>query len=392
MGKREEFGKIFIYFIFALWSGSEIILNSRLEKFLWLDVGELNNHMSYVILALLMVQIIFFQEYQIKELLLIGIISLPIIYATSCSNHNTMMSTWIFIIAVKYIDFERIVKLTYYVGLLATVLVILLFVMGYISEYTMYRGTILRHSLGFSHPNMLGVRIFLLVVCRCFIHKKNFNILDWGIIPIAAIFVYRVTNSQTSCIALVILAVIVGVYVIVDMYGGDFSVFSRCMIVVAIFANLLSLFLSFINLKKYPMLKRIDRFMSSRFSQCHRTLDYYGVKLFGQDIKLIFVRPGISKTYHFWLDNAYMSILLRYGIIVFAFFSVMYICTMIYLRKIEQHLLVAILCLYAVYGIMENNFFSMSQNLFLLLLSYPIYRYDDMKAKVRKKTSLRITW
>ena len=88
-----------------------------------------------------------------------------------------------------------------------------------------------------------------------------------------------------------------------------------------------------------------------------------------------------------------MSILLRYGPIVFILFTVLYVSTMIMLKKMQQYVLVEILCLYAIYGIMENNFFSMSQNLFLLLLSYPIYKRDDIA--VERKSFLpkiKVSW
>ena len=140
------------------------------------------------------------------------------------------------------------------------------------------------------------------------------------------------------------------------------------------------------------MINKFDRIMSRRFSQCYRTFKYYGIKLFGQDVQLIVNRPGVGKHYHFWLDNAYMSILLRYGPIVFIMFTVLYVCTMIMLKRMQQYVLVEILCLYAIYGIMENNFYSMSQNLFLLLLSYPIYRHQIQTEAGGLLRKIRITW
>ncbi|MBP3275666.1 hypothetical protein [Kandleria sp.] len=373
MSKREEFGKYFIVFIFTLWSGTEVLFSSTLERFLWWNTSDINDQMAVIILGLLLAQIVLFQKYQFHELVVIGMISLPIIIATLNSNHNRMMSTWIFIVAAKYIDFDKIVKLTYYVELIMTLIVIYLFQTGVITELTMYRGSMVRHSLGFIHPNQLGMRIFLLVVCRCYIRRDKFNIIDWGIIIAAAVFVERVANSKTSYFSLVTFAIIMAAYEITRSLGVKQEVYSNMMIVTAVICNAASIILSFMNLSKYPFLKMIDVFMSKRFSQCHRTLKYYGIKILGQEIKLIVTRPGVGKTYRFWLDNAYMSILLRYGLIVFFFFSILYIIAMIYLKQNNRHLLVAILCLYAIYGLMENNFFSMSNNLFLLTLSYPIY-------------------
>lgn len=391
--KKERFGTGFIYFVLVLWFGAEVIFNSTIEKiFIW-DTEQLNDHVAVIILIMLVAQIVFFQQYNIIELLIIGICSLPIVYATLNSNHNTMIATWIFIIAAKYIHFDTIIKIVYYVELVQTSLVIYLYESGIIPEYTMYRGSVLRHSLGFNHPNQLGIRIFLLVVCRCYIRSKKFNLFDWSLIIAAALFVDKVANSKTSAYALVIMALIMAFYELACLFGENLNMYSLIMIVIAAASNIASVSLSCIYIRSNAVLDALDKFMSRRFSNCYVTLRYYGFSWFGQEIRLIFSRPGIGKTYHFWLDNAYMSILLRYGVIVFALFSALYIVTMIFAKRTGQHLLVAILCLYAIYGIMENNFFSMSQNIFLLVLSYPIYkRNDEWEQKYQPKAKIKLVW
>jgi hypothetical protein len=393
MSKREEFGKIFIYFVLSLWFGTEVLFNSTLDKlFIW-KMSDVNDQMALVVLVLLMIQIVFFQQYTVREVVIVATLSLPIIYATMNSDHNKMMSTWIFIIAAKYIDFDRIIRIAYYIELVMTVLVIYLFLSGVITEYTLYRGSMIRHSLGFNHPNQLGIRLFLLIVCRCYIRLEKLHFLDWLIVIATAIFVNRVANSKTSFYALLILALIIAGYEFVNILKGSYDKYSGFLIFIAALSNVCSIYLSVINLKKHHIINHVNKLLSFRFSQCHRTMQYYGIKLFGQDVKLIFSRPGIGRTYHFWLDNAYMTILLRYGLIVFAIFSALYIITMHYLKRTEQHFLVAILCLYAIYGIMENNFFSMSQNLFLLLLSYPIYKnVDVIEAGKGFMHRVKITW
>lgn len=392
MTKREQFGQKFIYFILILWFSTEVLFNSTLEKIIFWKKDDLNAFMAYAVLILLLLQIVFFQVYQIKELILIAAVTFPIILATLNSGNNRMISTWIFIVAAKYIDFDKVTKISYYVELVMTFLVFYLFMSGIIYEYTLYRGSVLRHSLGFTHPNQLGIRIFLLVVCRCYIRRKNFNFFDCAIIIASAYFVYRVANSKTSYYALVILAVLMIFHTIMRKLGGNFDKWSNVLIVVAIISNIASLFFSLNDIRKIALINKFDRIMSRRFSQCYRTFKYYGIKLLGQDIQLIVNRPGVGKHYHFWLDNAYMSIMLRYGPVVFIMFSVLYVCTMILLKKMQQYVLVEILCLYAVYGIMENNFYSMSQNLFLLLLSYPIYKHQIQTQAGGFFRRIRITW
>lgn len=157
------------------------------------------------------------------------------------------------------------------------------------------------------------------------------------------------------------------------------AIAANFLILLSVCSNVLSILFSIINIKQYDFLRGIDAFMSHRFSQCHRTIGFYGIKPVGQVVQLIVKNPYTGKIYHFWLDNAYVAILLRYGVIVYVVFSVLYFVTMAYLKKTQQYYLLCIMCMYSIYGIMENNFFAMAQNIFLLSLSFPIYRVRSMK-------------
>jgi len=391
--KREIIGEKFIVIILILWLGSEVLFSSNIEYVFGTPKAVANDTMAIVILVLLLTQIFFFQKYSFRELIIILLITLFIAIATLNSDHNTMMSTWIFIVAAKTLDFSKVMKYAYIVQLLMMLMVFYLFFSGYIDEYTMYRGNTLRHSWGFTHPNLLGVRIFQLIITRCYIRRDKINLWDCGVIIAAAVFINRVANSQTSFYSLIILALISFVHFIVVKTKRNTQRMASIFILVALASNVASTFMILIDVKKYMLLSEIDRFMSSRFSQCHRTMKYYGIKLLGQKVQMYVKRPGVGRYYHFWLDNAYGSILLRYGVIVFLIFSVLYLYAMVCLKRLGQVFLLEIMCLFAIYGIMENNFYFMSQNMFLLLLSYPIYRYNLSFSREQSIVSrIKLVW
>ncbi len=371
---KREFGEIFFYIVFTIWLSSEVLLNSTIKKvFIW-DAKDVNDVIAYLVLILLLVQIVLFQQYTRQEIITIVIMTLPIAYATINSNHNTMMSTWVFIVASKNMDFDRLVNLAYVVQIIMIGTVFYLFFSGYITEYTTYRGALLRHSLGFSHPNLLGFRVFQLVISRCYIRRNKINFIDVLLTLLAAYFINTIANSKTSYYSLIILAVMMLIHIVTNMMEGGSNGVLVYGIAVAIVSNIASVFLSIIDVRKNTVLNFIDSVMSRRFYMCYRTMKYYGITLWGQDVQLIVKRHIVGDVHHFWLDNAYMALLLRYGVVVYLLFSTIYIGAMAYIRNAKLYVLLEIMCLYAIYGIMENNFFSMSQNIFLLTLSYPIYK------------------
>lgn len=388
--ERDNIARNFIYFVLGIWLASEVLLNSTIETiFIW-EAEDVNKFMAWLILMLLLVQIVFFQRYQVRELVIIAIVTIPIVIATLNSSYNIMMSTWIFVVASKYIDFDKLVEIAYFVQIIMVALVFFLFFTGVIDEYTMYRGSTLRHSLGFSHPNHLGVRIFQLVVCRCYLRRNKLGVSDIIIVLLAGNFVNVVSNSKTAYYALLIFTIMIFLHIILSKKEALIERVISYTIVVAVAVNVLSVILSIIDVKKYSILNLFDRVMSSRFSKCHKTVKYYGVPIWGQDVQKTVKRHIIGSFYNFWLDNAYMSILLRYGVVVFLIFSILYIAVMIYLKKEKQYMLLEILCLYAIYGVMENYLFSMSHNLFLLTLAYPIFR-RELSSNVFAPTRIKIT-
>ncbi len=369
---RELVSDYFMYFTITIWFSSEVLLYSRLEYILWWKTTDFNSFMGYFCLALLTFQIVFLQHYTTKEFFILAFISIPMVIGTLNSDYHIMISTWLFIVASKYVSFEKVAIISYIVLIVTMSIIVYMFYIGLIDEVTLYRGNYLRHSLGFTHPNWLGIRTFQLVLLHIYLRRHKLSILDYSYVVASIWFVKRVPNCKTAYYALTILLLLLVLRHLMEYFIGGSELFARTLIWVAIAANVMSVALSVINVKGHPVLNAVDKFMSKRFSWCNLTLRYYGLSLFGKDIDLYVRRMG-TLVRRLYLDTAYMSILLRYGVVVFVLFSALYIFTMIYLYKTKSYFLILVLCLYAIYGIMENNFFAMNQNIFLIVLAMPIY-------------------
>lgn len=390
--KREEFGKNYTYFVIALWSACEVLFNTTIKEIFGVEARHLNSDMDLIILVLLLIQIVFFQKYSLKEFIAVATVTIFISFVVLNASFFGIMSTWIFVVVSKNLDFDKVVRIIYIVQLVMICLVFFMYAIGYLEDYTMYRGSLVRHSMGFSHPNQLGARMFLILTTRCYIRREKFNFFDWLLLPIAAYFVYVVPNSKTSVYALIMLAGILLLDIIVKASGGKQSFFSGILILSSVISMVISVTLSVINAKQYALFNVLDKVLSARFSLCHKTLRYYGISMFGQNIQLIFQDYFTGVFYHFWLDNAYMALLLRYGPIMLILFCGIYIATMLYFKNQKNYVVVEIMCLYAIYGVMENNIFLISQNVFLLLLSYPIFKYNvDNSGKIKNK-QIAFTW
>ena len=146
---------------------TEFLFNTTLESFLGISTEVWNQILAYVELFLLLIQLVAFQRYTKKELIIIGGIAVLVIVSTILSANNNLMSFVLFMLACKDTELDRLIRMMYRLSLVLIPLVLILCSLGILEDYTVYRFSVLRHSLGFLHPNALGQRMFILLACLC---------------------------------------------------------------------------------------------------------------------------------------------------------------------------------------------------------------------------------
>lgn len=380
---RRKYRKDPFIIIFIVWYTTEIIFNTTLKSVFGIKIDLLNSITNYLVLMLLVLHIIFFQKYKMKEIIIIAVISIPMIISAVLSSAFSLLSAWLFVVAAKNTEFEKIIKTAYKVLCIMIPIVIVMRFLNVIEDYTTSRGGIIRYSLGFSHPNQLGLRIFQLIVCHLFVNRNKLRKYDYCLIIALSIFSYLVPNSQTSYISMMILTILLLIYTIIEERSKILTaVFGKALLILSALFNILSICWSIINVKEFRILNQINTLLSTRFSNCHKVFQIYGIPLFGQQVYIFEdERKTIGILNKLYLDNGYMVLLLRYGLIAYIIFSVGYLYVMSYLKDRKQYFIVIVLFVYALYGVMENGIFMISHNIFLIIFADVLYgnekRYKD---------------
>lgn len=392
--------KVFNY-IFVGWCFLDILMRTSMEgkmnEALSFLVGndnvDINRLVDVIVLVFLLVLIVFVQRYTLKEIIMISLISTPILVTAYNSGSKYLLSMFLFVIASKYAKMDNLVQSYFYVLLFMIPFILLLCYYGVLPDLTMNRNGQIRHAFGFEHPNRLGMRVFQLSACFCYITYNNGKVFLKNCLLLAAmIFVHIVPNSQTAYIGIFILVIIMFVGYIYDKYGIDKTRLMKLMLLGSVVVNVGTVILSFNNPQKNHLLNSIDRFLSRRFFYDYKMYNYYGLTWFGQKISTLVKDTKYVGVYRQWyLDNAYFSILLRFGIVVYIIFSILYIVAIYYYVKSNNFPMVAILFTYAVYGIMTTGFYMMSDNIFLLAIASPLYSKTPIEFK-HGINKIRITW
>ncbi len=285
------------------------------------------------------------------------------------------MSAWMFIVAAKNVEFKQIIHTAYKILLIMIPIIFLLCLAGIIDNRILMRGSVRRYSLGFSHPNQLGLRTFQLAACHCYVDKDKLGKWNYVIIFLLTVFLVRIPNSQAAYITMgMFLFMLLTYKYIVRNKAMYIDLFKKCMLFGTFCLSLFSVIFSGINTNKYYILAKLDSWLSSRFSVCHKVWSLYGVSFFGQRIyvtederRLVGIKNPL------WLDNAYVSILLRYGILVFLIFCFGYLYLIKIVEMQKDDVLMIILFLYALYGTIETGLYMITHNIFLIAFSVLIY-------------------
>lgn len=379
-------------FALSLWFVGEILAFTTLDSVAGIRASLLNELNDYLVLFLLFFQIIFLQEYTRKELLQISVISIIILLSAIIASSMKLLNVWLFVMAAKNTDLDSIIRRAYLILLIMIPVVVLLNSIGWIDNRITYRAEIVRYSLGFQHPNILGIRIFQLLACHFYVHRRQIRIRDYIYLLLAVFFTFKVPNSQTAYISLLVLLGTSVLYSAFEKYHKNMlTLYQNALILGAVMFNILSVLWSVTAISPGSFVDRVNSFMSVRFSSCHQVYKTYGITLWGQYFIASMSTAKLSRLSELlYLDNAYMFLLLRMGVVAYFLFSLVYILNMFQCREKKQGMLLVILFVYALYGVMEQGLFMLTQNIFLVSFASLLYKRENTMATIIKKCNDRV--
>jgi len=364
------------YLVFSIWYLMENITITNFKSLFGIPVSTLDKYVSYLVLGLLIIYILFYNQYKKSEIILISLVSAIIVLTTINSQSNHMIALWIFLVSSKNIDFRKVISIAYYVTMWVLIITVMASIVGMIPDYTMHRGSFVRHSLGYGHVNVLGMKVFQAEIYYLLLNfrKRNKILFIYMMIVFAALFVYYIPNSKTPVVLSVLLCVLFSIYLILHNNYYQKTVFMVGMIFGSCMANVLSLFFCIGDFSGVGYYKVLNRLLSSRFSLSHKAYLDFGTSWFGQTVYISFIeRKNAGLSGYYFLDNTYMIILIRYGIVFYLIFSIAYIASMIIGLKTEKYMMVLVLFIYSIYGLMEPSMYRFSYNITLLYLGGVIF-------------------
>lgn len=244
--------------------------------------------------------------------------------------------------------------------------VILLNLLGFLPSYNLIRyvdnGIKIRYSMGFSHPNFLGIYSTFIILNYFALKKPNFKNIVFTVF--ITFVVYQICGSRTSVICnllFVFMLLLKQVKVFKSIYTKSYPHLFVILTGFTIFST---------TIYSVYKLNVIDKIFSGRLSIYHEIINEYNL------LKLPFGSPVYENII---LDNYYLAIFLYFGVFGYILWVIFYYITSQGIVKNVMFTIIQITIL--VYGLSETNVIVSSIN-FMLSVQLLFVLYGNKEKKL----------
>ena len=355
----------FIAYIFsiAFWMFSNVVIVKDIRPFF----------MNITFTVLLIQFINQSKKYKVKSIGYVLLIFGFSILSWKKSGSNEVLILILFLICSKNIKFNTIVKVDLIIKILFFAIIIVCYKLGFTNVYYMYRENgLIRSSMGFSHPNMFGLYVFSICCDLFYVIQNKKRLLMYFIFCIAIVIVLHFSDSRATCVVIILLMIGSAICNRNNLMENKIvkKTLQYFFVVCALFSILMAIFYS----ENSTFFRRMDELFNTRISSANTFLKEYDINLLGNQLELIGTKQAkILKVESKILDNAYVKLLLQYGIIIFCTYFVMFKKIINRAYKEKNYKIIIILTVMMLYGISENALFKKSPNIFLLYFSNVIF-------------------
>lgn len=300
---------------------------------------------------------------------------------TSGSFFTTIGLIPFLLIAAARIDFRKIAKFTAIVSFAILIFVILSSKIHIIPDLTVHSDSgRTREFLGFRFPLNAPAIMFNATTLWLYYRKDSLKIIEAALLLLINLWLYKKTDSKLSFVSSVIIIAIFVLLCIVMKSAEDFLVKRKKLTFLLassfVIAFAFSIFAALAYDSSKDWMRVLNRMTEDRLGFASISLKQYGITLFGEDIPWVgyglddsgnFAATVYAK--YFYVDNMYIQVMQRYGLIFITFYIVFNTMAMFKCRKNKDIFMLLIVSLICIKCIIDNLSFYMYYNTFWFIIS-----------------------
>lgn len=365
-----------IIYLFSIY----FLRDSNIEKFI-INKDTFVLYVSYITIALLLLKICLSKFYISDFLRMVAILLLSVV-SYYLSNSAILFISIMFILASQGVDYRKVLRIALISCFVWTILIIALFAMGFIPEISAYSVYIknlnhtfrLRRSLGFSHVNLLGTHIGVIVLIYYYLRFERIRPIHYIILGVLTFIIFITSFSRTSIYVFVILAIVHIIYLILRKLNKENTV-QGLAIVCCWFFPIFSLLAGTVFYNYTFFNTTLNNILAGRISDINIFFTEYGFSILGQDIELRGTGQVTASDHtRLILDNVYAHLGIHFGIIMLILFLAAATALLVKYGRREEYNTVIVILVMILWGTSELTAIRFEYNDFMILSGELIYR------------------
>lgn len=275
------------------------------------------------------------------------------------------------VLAAGKVRMRDIARLVFFTSLFVTGVALVLWATGAVGDALgASRATRERFSLGFGHPNTLGLMLFTICTSFSVTRGDRAPVFQSLVCVVCAAATYIIPNSRTFALALAVWPVFLwALFLTKSRPRVRFTLVA--LLGVGVLVVIAGSFLSMVFFDgNNGLWAKVDEALSGRLWYQNHYYRLYPVSLFGHEFSEFGKMVISGKESFFVVDNAFCHIYLRYGlvgsaIVLISLFALMKKA----LRERYSGIMIAGLFFFALLGVVEGCFMLVAHNIFLFSFS-----------------------
>lgn len=376
--EKSSLKNLLFYFAYSIYLGYNLLDTSFYSK----NINVFGNLLIIIVLAMLIFKEVIDFKVNSRDLTLFIILAIIGGLFFNYMGYNYAMLPF-FVYSARNVNTTTIVKISYRIGLVLLIFIIVSSYLGWITNYITYDGGREREYVGFRY-SLFGPAILCnIIFLKVYLEKDNIKWRTLIFLIIGNYVLYEFTDSRLTFglgMLLLILTILI-------KFFSKFKrvLMNKILIGSYVVSGLLSLYftIGYNHLSEWH--SNINEFLGGRLSLGYSTLKYYGYGLLGKKITLVGngldVDGYITTETYDYVDNLYIQLLLKLGLLFLVIFILGMTIVMWRVYRLNDVYLYIIFSLLALHGIIDDLMILPQYNSFWFVIAALFYktRLDSKK-------------
>lgn len=333
-----------------------------------------------------------------KEIAAMLVVTFVFMMSHYVSGYDFLVDLLILILGAYGVNFRNILKTYIAVWSVLLVVTIIGAMTGLAENLVYYQGEggeRVRMALGICYPTDLAAYVVFLMFAHVCVRDEYITYLEICVMAALAGAVYYITDARTDFIVMEMTAFATLFIKKISQkhkYILENKIIKIMYYIIPVMVCTISWWITAIFTYENAFLTKLnDGFISNRLSMGKQAIDDYGITLFGKYV----IEMGyggstdVNKPY-FFIDSSYISIGIKYGIIMLILFMIFTLYSIKKVMKKQKYLWIIMLIMVSLQSFMEHHMIQYWYNVYILLIFAEVNKSESYKDDQEKIINLNL--